>query len=108
MRATPFCNDAFQPITPQPVQDVRGREAVIARDHEVRLGATADSVLDGASITPSSQHDAAGSLSDINQTIITTRQASAAATVRQILDIIARASPDGPQDDAAVITLRII
>ena len=37
-----------------------------------------------------------------------TRHASAAATVRHILDIIARASPDGPQDDVAVITLRII
>ena len=78
--------------------------------HERRLHPGQRLILwsDGASITPSSQHDAAGSLSDINQTIMTTRQASAAATVRQILDIIARASPDGPQDDAAVITLRII
>ena len=37
-----------------------------------------------------------------------TRHASAAATVRRILDAIATASPDGPEDDAAVITLRVI
>ena len=37
-----------------------------------------------------------------------TRQGFAAATVHHILELIARASPDGPQDDAAVITLRII
>jgi hypothetical protein len=29
-------------------------------------------------------------------------------TVRQILDVIAGESPDGPGDDVAVITLRII
>ena len=60
---------------------------------------------DGASITPSSAHDATGS---INQAIMTTRHASAAATVHNILEVIARATPDGPEDDAAVITLRII
>jgi hypothetical protein len=32
----------------------------------------------------------------------------AAATVRHILDAIAIASPDGLEDDAAVITLRVI
>ena len=37
-----------------------------------------------------------------------TRHASAAATVRQILDVIAGESPDGPEDDVAVVTLRII
>jgi hypothetical protein len=37
-----------------------------------------------------------------------TRHESAAATVRHILDAIAIASPDGPEDDAAVITLRVI
>jgi hypothetical protein len=37
-----------------------------------------------------------------------TRHASAAATVREILDVIAAGSPDGPEDDVAVITLRII
>ena len=63
---------------------------------------------DGASITPRSQHDTAGSPTDINQAIVATRDASAAATVHHILDVIARASPDGPEDDAAVITLRII
>ena len=62
---------------------------------------------DGASITPSSQHHDARSPTDIEQAIVATRHASAAATVRHILDVIARASPDGPQDDAAVITLRI-
>lgn len=63
---------------------------------------------DGASITPSSRHDTTASPTDINQAIMATRHASAAATVHNILDIIARASPDGPNDDAAVITLRII
>jgi hypothetical protein len=53
-------------------------------------------------------HDATASPADVNQAIMATRQASAAATVRHILDIIAGASPDGPQDDAAVISLRII
>jgi hypothetical protein len=39
---------------------------------------------------------------------MTTRRASAAATVHSILEVVARATPDGPEDDAAVITLRII
>jgi serine phosphatase RsbU (regulator of sigma subunit) len=63
---------------------------------------------DGASIRPSFQHDTTGSPSEINQAIMATRQGSAAATVHHILELIARASPDGPQDDAAVIALRII
>jgi serine phosphatase RsbU (regulator of sigma subunit) len=78
--------------------------------HERRLHPGERLILcsDGASITPSSQHHAAGSPTDIEQAIMATRHASAAATVHNILDVIARASPDGPQDDAAVITLRII
>ena len=78
--------------------------------HEQRLHPGQRLILcsDGASITPSTQHDATASPADVNQAIMATRQASAAATVRHILDIIAGASPDGPQDDAAVITLRII
>jgi serine phosphatase RsbU (regulator of sigma subunit) len=78
--------------------------------HERRLHPGQRLILcsDGASITPSTHHDATASPADVNQAILATRQASAAATVRHILDIIAGASPDGPQDDAAVITLRII
>ncbi len=78
--------------------------------HERRLHPGQRLILcsDGASITPSSQHDTTGSLTDIKEAITATRHASAAATVRHILDVIARESPDGPQDDAAVITLRII
>jgi serine phosphatase RsbU (regulator of sigma subunit) len=78
--------------------------------HERRLHPGQRLILcsDGASLTPSSQHHTTGSPTDINQAIIATRHASAAATVRHILDLIASASPDGPQDDAAVITLRII
>ena len=63
---------------------------------------------DGASITAGARADNAGSLTEIEQAIMATRHASAAATVRRILDAIATASPDGPEDDAAVITLRII
>ena len=63
---------------------------------------------DGASVIPSAQNDSTATATDIHQAIIATRHASAAATVRHILDIIASASPDGLQDDAAVITLRII
>lgn len=63
---------------------------------------------DGASITPSARHDNSGSGTDVNQAIMATRHASAAATVHNILEVISRASPDGPEDDAAVITLRII
>lgn len=72
--------------------------------HERRLLSGQRLILcsDGASIP---EHDATGS---INQAIMTTRDASAAATVRNILEVIARATPDGPEDDAAVITLRII
>ncbi|MGZ4327014.1 MAG: SpoIIE family protein phosphatase, partial [Solirubrobacteraceae bacterium] len=62
---------------------------------------------DGASITPNARHDDAG-LTDISGAIVATRHASASATVRQILDVIAGESPDGPGDDVAVITLRII
>jgi serine phosphatase RsbU (regulator of sigma subunit) len=78
--------------------------------HERRLHPGQRLILcsDGASIAPSAQNDSTATPADINQAIIATRHASAAATVRQILDVIASASPDGPQDDAAVITLRII
>ena len=78
--------------------------------HERRLHPGQRVILcsDGASITPSAQNDSTGTTTDINQAIIATRHASAAATVRHILDIIASASPNGPEDDAAVITLRII
>lgn len=78
--------------------------------HERRLHPGQRLILcsDGAMLTPSDQHDNTASVTDINNAIMATRHASAAATVRHILDVIARASPDGPQDDAAVITLRII
>lgn len=78
--------------------------------HERRLHPGERLILcsDGASIAPSSPHDTAGSITDIKQAVMATRHASAAATVRHILDSIARASPDGPEDDATVITLRII
>jgi serine phosphatase RsbU (regulator of sigma subunit) len=77
--------------------------------HERRLHPGQRLILcsDGASVTPASQHDATGPLAEMRQAITATRHASAAATVRHILDIIVRTSPDGPQDDAAVITLRI-
>jgi serine phosphatase RsbU (regulator of sigma subunit) len=78
--------------------------------HERRLHPGQRVILcsDGASITPSPRHDNAATLTDINQAVIATRHASAATTVHHILDIIAGGSPDGPQDDAAVIALRII
>jgi serine phosphatase RsbU (regulator of sigma subunit) len=78
--------------------------------HERRLHPGQRLILcsDGASITHSAQHGNTASVTDISQAIMATRHASAAATVRHILDIIASASPDGPEDDAAVITLRII
>jgi serine phosphatase RsbU (regulator of sigma subunit) len=62
---------------------------------------------DGASIA-GSQHDATGPLTDIDQAVMATRHASAASTVRNILEILARASPDGPEDDAVVVALRVI
>ena len=61
---------------------------------------------DGASIRPDARDGDSG-LTDISGAIVATRDASAAATVRQILDVIAGESPDGPKDDVAVITLRI-
>ncbi len=78
--------------------------------HELRLHPGQRLILcsDGASITPTARNDSTATTTDINQAIIATRHASAAATVRHILDVIATASPDGPEDDAAVITLRII
>ncbi len=78
--------------------------------HERRLHPGQRVILcsDGASVIPSAQNDSTATPTDINQAVLATRHASAAATVRHILDIIATASPDGPQDDAAVITLRII
>jgi serine phosphatase RsbU (regulator of sigma subunit) len=79
------------------------------RRHERRLHPGQRLILcsDGASITPTARHDDSG-LTDISAAIVATRHASAAATVRQILDVIAGESPDGPADDVAVITLRII
>jgi AcrR family transcriptional regulator len=78
--------------------------------HERRLhpGQRVIVCSDGASATPSAQDDSPATATDIHLAIVATRHASAAATVRNILDIIASASPDGLQDDAAVITLRII
>jgi serine phosphatase RsbU (regulator of sigma subunit) len=78
--------------------------------HERRLHPGQRLVLcsDGASIRGDARHDSAASPAAIEQAIVATRHASAAATVHRILDAIAVASPDGPEDDAAVITLRII
>ena len=78
--------------------------------HERRLHPGQRLILcsDGASITESARNESAASPPDIEQAIMATRHASAAATVRHILDAIAVASPDGPEDDAAVITLRVI
>ena len=78
--------------------------------HERRLHPGQRLILcsDGASITAGARDDGTASLTEIEQAIMATRHASAAATVRRILDAIATASPDGPDDDAAVITLRII
>jgi AcrR family transcriptional regulator len=78
--------------------------------HERRLHPGQRLILcsDGASTTAGARRDSTASLTDIEQAIVTTRHASAAATVRNILDAIAIASPDGLEDDAAVITLRII
>jgi AcrR family transcriptional regulator len=78
--------------------------------HERRLHPGQRLILcsDGASITAGARDDSTGSPSEIEQAIMATRHASAAATVRRILDAIATASPDGPEDDAAVITLRTI
>ena len=76
--------------------------------HERRLHPGQRLILcsDGASISPIARDGDAG-LTDISGAIGATRNASAAATVRQILDVIAGESPDGPKDDVAVITLRI-
>ncbi len=78
--------------------------------HERRLHPGQRLILcsDGASITPAAGHDNTATPTGINQAIMATRHASAAATVRHILDVIASGSPDGPEDDVAVITLRII
>jgi serine phosphatase RsbU (regulator of sigma subunit) len=77
--------------------------------HERRLHPGQRVILcsDGAAITPSARDGDSG-LTDISGAIVATRDASAAATVRQILDVIAGESSDGPSDDVAVITLRII
>ena len=76
--------------------------------HERRLHPGQRLILcsDGASTTPIARDGAPG-LTDISGAIVASRNASAAATVRQILDVIAGESPDGPRDDVAVITLRI-
>ncbi len=78
--------------------------------HERRLHPGERLILcsDGASIRPTAGYEDPATPTDINQAIMATRHASAAATVRHILDVIASASPDGPEDDVAVITLRII
>ncbi|MGZ4193402.1 MAG: SpoIIE family protein phosphatase [Solirubrobacteraceae bacterium] len=87
------------------------REHTAERErHEQRLHPGHRLILcsDGAAVTHSARRDDAASLTDITQAIMATRDASAAATVRHILDAIGIASPDGPQDDAAVVALRII
>ena len=78
--------------------------------HEQRLHPGQRLILcsDGASLTAGARDDSTASVTEIEQAIMATRHASAAATVRRILDAIATAAPDGPDDDAAVITLRII
>ena len=77
--------------------------------HERRLHPGQRVILcsDGAAITPSARDGDSG-LTDISGAIVASRDASAAATVRQILDVIAGESSDGPSDDVAVIALRII
>lgn len=62
---------------------------------------------DGATVAPGPRRDPTGSPADIAEVIMVTRGESAAVTVHSILDVIARASPDGPQDDAAVIAVRV-
>ena len=63
---------------------------------------------DGATVQPGARRDPDGWPTDVGEAIAATRGASAAVTVHSILDVIARASPDGPQDDAAVIAARVI
>jgi AcrR family transcriptional regulator len=78
--------------------------------HELRLHPGQRLVLcsDGASITPGSEHDTTGSVPGINKAIMATRHASAAATVRHVLDLVARPATDDSRDDAVVITLRVL
>jgi serine phosphatase RsbU (regulator of sigma subunit) len=78
--------------------------------HERRLHPGQRLILcsDGASTTPSAERGETATAAEINKAIMATPHASAAATVRHLLDVIAAGSPDGPEDDVAVITLRII
>ena len=80
------------------------------RRHERRLRPGQRLILssDGASTTASPRRGNTPSPTDFEHAIMVSQHASAAATVRHILDAIAIASPDGPQDDAVVVTLRII
>jgi AcrR family transcriptional regulator len=80
------------------------------RRHERRLRPGQRLILcsDGASTTTSPRPYNIPSGPDVEHAIMATRHASAAATVRHILDAISVASPDGPEDDAVVVTLRII
>jgi serine phosphatase RsbU (regulator of sigma subunit) len=78
--------------------------------HERRLHPGERLILcsDGASTKPSAERVETAAAAEINEAIMATRHASAAATVRHVLDVIAAGSPEGPEDDVAVITLRII
>jgi serine phosphatase RsbU (regulator of sigma subunit) len=80
------------------------------RRHERRLHPGQRLILcsDGVSTTTRPGGDNTASIADVEHAIMAGGSASAAATVRHILDAISIASPDGPEDDAAVIALRII
>jgi serine phosphatase RsbU (regulator of sigma subunit) len=80
------------------------------RRHERRLHPGQRLILcsDGVSTTTRPGGDNTASIADVEHAIMASGSASAAATVRHILDAIAITSPDGPEDDAAVIALRII
>ncbi len=97
---------------PSQTQGALGSSAATAeprrQERRLRPGQRLILCSDGAAITTSPPADSAPSRTGVEHAIMATRHASAAATVRQILDAIAVASPDGPQDDAVVVTLRVI
>lgn len=80
------------------------------RRHERRLRPGQRLILcsDGASTTTNLRPENIPSSTDVERAIMANPNASAAATVRRILDAISVSSPDGPQDDAVVVTLRVI
>ena len=84
--------------------------SALRRRHERRLHPGQRLILcsDGATVAPGTRPGPTGSPADVAEAIMVTRSASAAVTVHSILDVIARASPEGPQDDAAVIAVRVI